>query len=233
MLGSCTFMVPGLWWKVSGGVSQPLPGAGVGFWAEDNCSGVWPEISLRSKGLLPVVMGKPQSTVSMHWDPLDGAHVETCVCCLASPQVTAWGAGVLWGDCPVAGLWVPGRCLSSEWPDPVCSHALKMAASAGLGTVVPWAGGALCSGTRAGGNGVAGTPFVPPHPTAVSSHLRIDPSSHSLLPVPSREIINGVMVTDQDNNELGHSRVSLGMRVQVGVWHGRGSPAVFACRGQQ
>ncbi|NXN45503.1 SFXN2 protein, partial [Rhinoptilus africanus] len=33
-----------------------------------------------------------------------------------------------------------------------------------------------------------------------------------------QEIINGVTVTDGDNNELGCSRVSLGMGVQVGAW---------------
>ncbi|XP_009697500.1 PREDICTED: sideroflexin-2 [Cariama cristata] len=36
-----------------------------------------------------------------------------------------------------------------------------------------------------------------------------------------QEIINGITVTDRDNNELGHSRVSLGMGVRIGAPHGR------------
>ncbi|NXX95013.1 SFXN2 protein, partial [Centropus bengalensis] len=38
-----------------------------------------------------------------------------------------------------------------------------------------------------------------------------------------QEIINGITVTDGDNNELGHSRVSLRLGVQVGAWCSGGS----------
>ncbi|KFZ66774.1 Sideroflexin-2, partial [Podiceps cristatus] len=52
-----------------------------------------------------------------------------------------------------------------------------------------------------------GDPSAPPHSIAVSSlHLPIHPGHCSPLPVPSREIINGITVTDGDNNELGCSR---------------------------
>lgn len=115
------------------------------------------------------------------------------------------------GDCPLAWLQVPGRCLSPGQLDPVCSHALKRAALAGLGTAAPQGSAALCPGARAGGGRGCCATLAPPHPIAVSSSQL--PGHHSLLPVPSREIINGVTVTDEDNNELGHSRVSLWMCV--------------------
>lgn len=48
---------------------------------------------------------RPQSMMSWCWDPLDGVHVETCVCCLGSPVgdgTGRWGAvlgTVPWLDC--------------------------------------------------------------------------------------------------------------------------------------
>ncbi|XP_068254108.1 sideroflexin-2 isoform X3 [Nyctibius grandis] len=42
-----------------------------------------------------------------------------------------------------------------------------------------------------------------------------------------QEIINGVTVTDGDNNELGHSRVSLGMGVWVRAWCSGDSPTAL------
>ncbi|KAM9612559.1 sideroflexin-2 isoform 7-T9 [Morphnus guianensis] len=128
------------------------------------------------------------------------------------PQVKGGELGCCVGDCPLAQPRVPGGCLSPKRPDPVRSRALKMAASAGPGTAAPWAGGAPCPGARAGGSQgccastAQGTPLASPHPVAVSSRFPHRPGPHSQLPVPSREIINGVMVTDRDNNELGHSR---------------------------
>lgn len=141
------------------------------------------------------------------------------------------------GDCPLARPQVPGRCLSPEQPDPVHSRALKMAASAGLGTAAPQGSGDQCPGTRAGGSQgccAQGTPLAPHRVSTLCVLTLLSPySPHSQLPVPSREIINGIMVTDGDNNELGCSRVSLGMGVWVGAWRGRGSSAAFACRGRQ
>lgn len=176
--------------------------------------------------------------MSWRWDPLDGPHVETCVCSSGSLWVKRGELGSCVWDCPLAQPRVPGGCLSPKRPDPVRSRALKMAASAGPGTAAPWGGGAPCPGARAGGSQgccaspAQGTPLAPPHPGAVSSRFPHRPGPHSQLPVPSREIINGVMVTDRDNNELGHSRVSLRMGVRVGARHGWGSPAAFACRGR-
>lgn len=172
-----------------------------------------------------MVMGEPQSTMSRRWDPLDGPHVETCVCSSGSPAGHGGELGCCVGNCPLAQPRVPGGCLSPERPDPARSRALKMAASAGPGTAVPWGGGAPCPGARAGGSQgccastAQGTPLAPPHPVAVSSRFPRRPGPRSQLPVPSREIINGVMVTDRDNNELGHSRVSLRMGVRV-LGHG-------------
>lgn len=126
----------------------------------------------------------------------------------------------------------PRQCLSLARPDHAHSCALKMAASAGLGTAVPRGAGAPRPG------GIQGccaqrTPLAPPHPVAVSSCFPGHPILHSRLPVLFREIINGITVTDENNNELGRSRVSLGMGIRVGTWCFQGLPADFACRGQQ
>lgn len=77
--------------------------------------------------------------------------------------------GIL-GGCSL-GAWGPGDSR------PLRGYALKVAASAGLGTE-QGPGGAEPQGHRAR--------------------------------CPLREIINGVTVTDEDNNELGRSRVSAG-----------------------
>lgn len=78
-----------------------------------------------------------------------------------------------------------------------------------------------------------GLPWHPLTPLLWSLRFPGHPILHSRLPVPFREIINGITVTDENNNELGHSRVSLGMGMQAGAGCCRGSPAGFACRGQQ
>lgn len=129
----------------------------------------------------------------------------------------------------------PRQCLSLARPDPARSCALKMAASAGLGTAVPRGGGALCpEGIRGCCASTAQrTPLAARHLVAVSSCFPGHPVLHSRLPVPFREIINGIPVTDENNNELGRSRVSPGRVIWVGAWLCWGSPAAFACRGRQ
>lgn len=170
-------------------------------------------------------MGPMWRPVSAPWGPPRRSRHREVGCCA--------------GDCLLAGPRLVG-CLSPGQPDPVRSRALKMAASAGLGTAAPRGDGALCPGARAwGGRGCCAstaqrTPLATPYPTwPVSSRFPNHPSPHSRLPVSSREIINGVTVTDGDNNELGCSRVSLGMGVQVGAWCGGGSSTTLVCRGRR
>lgn len=174
------------------------------------------------------------------WESLNGAHVETCVCSLGSPpQVTAQGGGVLCRGLPAgrsqAGrVSIPRTAGPSSQPCPE-DGSIGWAgdrSTPGRWSAVPWGQswgwpGLLCQHST---EDPLGNPL--PH-MAVSSRFPNHPSPYSRLPVSSREIINGVTVTDGDNNELGCSRVSLGMGVQVGAWYGGGSSTTLVCRGRR
>lgn len=76
----------------------------------------------------------------------------------------------------------PRQCLSLARPDPAHSCALKVAASAGLGTLVPQGAGALCPGGMQGcwHRGLPWHPFtllLCPH--AFSTHGCLSPSGRS------------------------------------------------------
>lgn len=149
------------------------------------------------------------------------------------PGVMEWGAGVLCrglslglaaGPTWVPVLWTARPCLQTCPED----GSISWAGDCGTPGQCSPGEGLLCQHSMGGTPWRSLTPLLcPPHePPSHSSH-------HSLLSLPSREIINGVTVTDKDNNELGCSRVSLRMGIQVRARCGGDSSTGLACRGQR